>query len=346
MSEEQKSYESKDAIKEFIEKIAPYFRIVLQNWKKILYLNGAIAILSAAILLLFVKNYYDSSIVILPDYGGGSMLGSLSGLAAVAGISVGESVPTMIYQKLLEGEAVLEPVIYKKYDTREFDHPVNLIDYNEIELDVTNDSDPKFLQDRDKFLQMIKIFKEKMLMTDYDRNTSILTVTVRTHEPILSSEIVNNLVSSLDEFVRTKRKSNAKEQRIYIEKRTDQVQDSLRIAEETLKGFREKNRVTATPQLLLDLTRLVRNVDILQAVYIELTKQMELIKLEEVKDSPIINIREGAGIPVKKEGPKRAIYFILIMIFSLGLSTIWIIYSKDIFEYYKYIRKNLLITRN
>jgi uncharacterized protein involved in exopolysaccharide biosynthesis len=341
MNEENKTNEESDAFYKFTENVSPYLRVLFQNWRKLFIINGVVAIISIVILVLFVKNYYDSAIVILPDYGGNSMLGSLSSLAAVAGLNVGETAPTMIYQNLIEGENVLEPVIRKKYLTKEYDYPVNLIEYYDIELDGTNENDPISLQDRDKYLQMVKIFKEKILFIDYDRNTSILTVTIRTNEQILSSEVVNNLVASLDEYVRTKRKSNAKEQRLYIEKRTDQVKDSLRISEESLKIFREKNRVVTSPQLLLDQARMMRDVEILQAVFIELTKQMELIKLEEVKDAPIIDIREEAGIPIKKSGPKRSIYIIFIMIISISITSLWTIYNKEIIHYYNHFLKNI-----
>jgi len=339
MNEENLTVKNSDSIKEFIEKIAPYIRIIIQNWKKLLYFNGAVAILSAAVLLLFIKNYYDSTVIILPDYGGGSLLGGLSGLAAVAGISVGETEPTVIYQKLIEGESVLAPVIYKKYNTREFNNPVNLIEYYEIDIEKTDERDPLFLQERDKFTQMSKIFKKNILSTDIDRLTSILTITVRADEQILSSEIANNLVASLDEYVRTKRKSNAVEQRIYIEKRIDQVKDSLRNAEEVLKKFREQNRVIGlSPQLTLDQTRLLRNIEILQTVYIELTKQMELIKLEEVKDAPIVNIREEAGIPIEKAGPKRSIFLVVILFLSLSFSCCWIILKDKIQRLYSLVK--------
>jgi uncharacterized protein involved in exopolysaccharide biosynthesis len=336
MSNDKNILENNNGIIEFIEKAAPYIRIISKNRKKLFIINGIIAFLSVLILVFFVKNYYDSTIIILPDYGGNSLIGSLSSLAAVAGISVGETEPTLIYQKLLEGETVLEPVIYQKYETKEYSHPVNLIEYYEIELDKTNESDPLFLQERDKFLQMIKIFGEQILTTELDRTTNILTFNIRTNEQILSSEIANNLSNSLDQYVRTKRKSNAIEQRIYIEKRTDQVKDSLNLMEESLKIFREQNRIVTSPQLLLEQSRLLRSIEILQTVYIELTKEMELIKLEEVKDAPIINIREKAGIPIMKAGPKRSIYMLFIMLFSIIISTGWVIYRNKIVYYYKF----------
>ena len=66
------------------------------------------------------------------------MLSQLSGLASLAGVKVGESAPTEIYQNLISSETVLQDVIYAKYQTKEFPDSVNLIEY--FEMDETDDN--------------------------------------------------------------------------------------------------------------------------------------------------------------------------------------------------------------
>jgi uncharacterized protein involved in exopolysaccharide biosynthesis len=335
MNNEEKQEITKDSFAEFILTATPYVKLFIDNWKKLLYVNGAVAVISAAVLLLVIKNYYDATVVIMPDYGANRMLGGLSDLAAVAGFNVGQTPTSLIYQNLLYSESVLEPVINKKYLTEKFPQPVNLIEYYEIELSKTGESDPVPLQRRDKFLQMVDRFSKGIMKSDIDLKSNILTVTIRTKERELSSNIVNTLVASLDQYIRTKRKSNATEQRVYVEKRSDQVKDSLQIVEDALKKFREQNRIVSlSPQLLLEQARLLRNVEILQTVYIELIKQLEIIKLEEVKDVPVINIREYAGVPIQKAGPFRAAYFIVIVLLTIILSYCWLIFRERIVGYY------------
>ena len=77
-------------------------------------------------------------------------------------------------------------------------------------------------------------------------------------------------------------------------------------------------------------------------MYIELTKQIELIKLEEFKDAPIINIREEAGIPIQKAGPKRSIYLILIFLITVTISFALTILKNDIIYYSKLVGEMIL----
>ncbi len=328
----------KERFQETVETWRPYILALWDKRKKFILINTIVLILALGYLLFLTHPYFDSTVVILPEYGSSSsMLSQLSGLASMVGISTGKTSPTEIYQKLLTSEAVIAPVVYHKFKTEKFDKPVNLIEYFEIEPD---ESLPPELRKRQMFLELLKDITENRINTDIDRTTQVLTVTVRMPESKLSAEVVNLLVKSLNNYVINQRKSFAKEQRIYLDKRIKQVKDSLRIAEEKLKEFREQNRsVAQSPELLLEQARLTRSVDIKQTVYIELMKQYELVKLEEVKDTPVINVQEYAKDPIKKTGPKRAISLILIMFFSGIITGFYYMFRDEILSYVKIIKE-------
>ncbi len=328
-----------------VEKWRPYIlRLWEARWKFVI-INAVVLILTVAYLLFLTHPYYNSTVTILPDYGNksSSMLSQLSGLASLAGVSVGKGAPTEIYQNLLTSESVIRPVVYAKYNTEEFDQPVNLIEYFELE---PNESLPAKLQKRQMFLTLYNSLTKGVISTDVDRMTKILTITARMPEAQLSADVVNNLVESLNNYVLTQMKSFASEQRKYLDKRIAQVKDSLKIVENKLKNFREQNRVVLqSPQLMLEQARLMRAIEIKQTVYITLMKQYELVKLEEVKDTPVLNIRELAKNPIKKTGPKRRTTLILILFFSVIFSGLYLIFSKDIKEYYL-VLKGETISRN
>ena len=327
----------KERFQEAIEKWRPYILNLWERRKKFILANTIVLVLALVYLLFLTHPYYDSSVVILPEYGSSSsMLSQLSGLASMVGINAGKTSPTQIYQKLITSETVLTPVIYHKYKTEKFDKPVNLLEYFEVEPD---ESLPPDLQKRQMFLTLFKDLTKSRLTTDLDRMTQALTVTVRMPESKLSADVVNQVVKSLNDYVINQRKSFAKEQRIYLDKRIQQVKDSLRMAEEKLKEFREQNRsVAQSPELLLEQARLTRSVDIKQTVYIELMKQYELVKLEEVKDTPVINVQEYAKDPVNKTGPKRKTNLILIMFFSGIFTGFYYMFKDEILTYLKMIK--------
>ena len=332
--EDTRSFEEK--FKDFAGKIKPYKERLWAVRKKFFIANLIILILALAYLLFLAKPYYESTVTILPEYGNkSSMLSQLSGLASIAGVNVGEAAPTEIYQNLVSSETVLRDVIYAKYKTEEFPDSVNLIQYFEVE---SSDENPA-IQKREKFLKLYKNLNKSRISANVDRMTKILNVTVTMPEAQLSADVANKLVKSLDRYIRTQRKSNASEQSFYLEKRTKQVKDSLNIAENMLKNFREDNRITSqSPNLLLEQSRLMRNVEILQTVYVELTKQLEIAKIDEIKDAPVLNVKEFAKTPVKKAGPIRSIRLIIIMFFSVLITGAYFLYKNECMKYFKMLK--------
>ncbi len=318
-----------------LQYIKPRIKHIKENRKKFFFINGTVAVITLVILFFIVKPYYESKITILPDYGNKTTsLSQLENLGALSGLSFGQSTPTEVYENLIHSESVLGPVIYAKYHTNEFKDSVDLITYFGYS---SRSNSP--IDSRKIFVKAFNILNKGKISTNLDRLSKILTLRVDMPEPQLSADVANNIARSLDNYVKTKRKSYASEQRKYIEKRLVQVKDSLANAENSLKNFREQNRIIAqSPALMLEQDRLMRNVKILQSVFVELNKQLEIAKIDEIKNTPIVNIEEYAKDPVIKAGPHRAIIFIVVVFFSLLITGAYYFYKPEIDEYLTIIK--------
>ncbi len=319
----------------FLNKV---FNQLWANKKKTITINFLVAVPTILYLLFISKPYYESNVVILPEFGSKSTtLGGLGDLASLAGVNLNNESPTEIYQNLLLSETVLENVINKKYKTEKYSKPVNLIEYFEIE---ENDSDGPEKAKRRDFLSAYENLVKSRIDTKVEKLTKILSITVQMPESELSAEVANTLVESLDDYIKYKRKSYASQQRFYIEKRIAQVRDSLSIVENQLRNFRDRNRIVEqSPNLFLEQSRLMRNVEIQQAVFIELTKQLEIAKIDEIKETPVINNLEEAKDPVIKAGPQRAKIFLLIMILTFVGSCSYQIFSPQLKSYLNIIKQ-------
>lgn len=280
---------------------------------RIIRVAGGLTVL-AIIVSLVLPQYFRSTAVLLPETEKSKLSGmaSLTELASIAGISVGgEGGLGKLYPTILRSEAVLGPVIYHEYQTKAFDRPVNLITFWDID-----EATPER-----NFEMALKEMREE-LEVSFDIKTNVVTVSIETKEPQLSADIINTLVQRLDDFIRTKRTTNAGEQRKWIASRLTEVQTDLARAEDTLKFFRERNRITTgSPHLMLEEARLLREVQVHSTVYLELKKQFELAKIEEIKNIPIINVMDAARPAAKKVKPQRS----LIVLGTAVLSTLGVL---------------------
>lgn len=283
---------------------------MLWSSRKLIATVTGVATIGAVIISLLLPEYYKSTATLLPETERSKLaaLGGLSDLAALAGVNVGgEGSLAKLYPTIIKSEAVLRNVIHAEYQTKKFKEPVSLIKFWEIE-EATPERD---------YETALKSLRDELVVS-LDNKTSVVTVSIETREPLLSADIVNKVLRELDEFIRTKRTTSASEQRKWIEDRLGQVKEDLEKSENRLKEFREKNRRTGdSPQLMLQQGRFTRDVEINSTIYVELKKQYEITKIEEIKNIPIISIMDAARPAARRERPRRTVIVLSTFLIAL-----------------------------
>lgn len=288
--------------------------VVILEYKKQILLLSVISGIVALGLNYLLPNYYKATATLLPETEKGKLL-SLGQFSDVAQKLLGDNIPgseiARLYPTVMTSQTILRNVIDRRYQTEKFAQPVDLVEYFEL-------SEPTREENISDLIQ--KKFKS-IMSASTDAKTGIVTITIEMREPQLAADVANAVIAELDDFMRKKKKGNASEQLKWIEVRLKQVEGDLTNSEESLKAFREKNRrVLDSPQLLLEQERKVRQVQVNSTVFVELKKQSELAKLEEIKNLTIVNVLDPARPPAIKEGPKRktnaGICFLLVFIGS------------------------------
>ena len=306
------------------------FLPIWRNRKRIALISFVVAIVTLASNFFLLPLYYQATATLLPETEKGklSALGEFAGVAQLAGVSVRGSEVARLYPSIVTSETLLRSVIEKKYQTNRFSDPADLMQYFEL--------DEATLEEKmDKALRRLR----GLLSASYDAKTGMVTLTMEMREPQLAADVLNTIVAGLDNFMRLKKATNASEQRKWIDERMQEVEHELHGAEEALKTFREKNRrVSDSPQLLLEQERLAREVQVKSTIYIELKKQFELAKIEEIKNITIVNVLDPARAPIRKSRPKRAtnaaIMFLLTLVGTSGFYAIRALYGERIREFF------------
>ena len=282
--------------------------------KRVLFWSLGVAAVTAILNFAVFNLSYKATTTLLPETEKGKLggLSQFSGLAQLAGVSVPNADVSRLYPIILTSETVLIPVIEHTYQTGRYQQPVNLITF----LDIEEGSPAK---DMERALKEMR----GLITTAYDTKTSTVIVTLELEEQQLAADVLNAIVAEVDKFMRLKRINTATEQVRWINARLVEVEKELRQSEENLKTFMERNRrVMDSPQLTLEQQRLLREVTVKSTIVIELKKQYELAKIDEIKNISVVNILDPARPPVKKERPKRATNTALAFLLALAaLST-------------------------
>jgi len=300
---------------------------------------------------VFSTPLYSSYVTIYPSKNDQNM-GSISDfgnmISQFQNVSFGSNnlgSTTYHIKDLVESDILKQNIIIQKWSTLKHPNKVSLIEY--WELDQNN---------YDTFLDRIKNKLSSVITTNLDEirldnakaalgkrieileeESGLFIVNVLMEEPKLASDIANYISSYIQSYVSNKSTDKAKKNTLFINDRLTEVEKKLKISEDKLMDFFKKNPTIDTPALQFKNLTLTRDLEINQELYLTILKELEIAKIEELKELEIIQVLDSASPPIEKTKPN--LLLILIIVFNFSFLTIVSFYF--IFENYFKKNKNL-----
>lgn len=267
----------------------------------------AIMVIVAAYLFL-QPNRYTSTAVILPS-GNTTSLSALENLVGIPGeMGNHDENSSSMYPVVLNSNLVVDSVANSIYTFRHGGktYAMTLRDYLGIE-------NPDRLRRAVRAITAIKA----------DQRTGEIYVGVETQYPELSRAVVTNYLNRLEDFNLHKRRSQAGDNEKYLARQLVTARAELQQAEDDLEAFQKTNldwAVSGSPEILKQLGRLQREVDVKSATYAMLAREHEMAKLDVQKDIPIVRLLDPPSLPTMKTGPFRRNLILLSGIFAFMLA--------------------------
>ena len=202
--------------------------------------------------------------------------------------------PSPLFPQILSSRDLIVRLLRKEYALEE-GRSIDLLTYMKIQRDSTG-----------RGLEQGVHFLRAALGTAYDMKSGVSTISATFRDPRLAAAVVNACAEEMDRFIQDLKASQAGERVQFISRRLTEVQQQLADAENSLKLFRERNRqILGAPQLMLEETRLNREVTVNEQVFLTLKTQYEVARIDEVRNLPDIMVIEKAVPPTGKDSPKR-----------------------------------------
>jgi hypothetical protein len=268
------------------------------------------------------------------------LFSQLQGMASTFGFDMGGRTPAFHIPDIVHSRHLKTELIYHEWNSDEFDKPVNLIHYWEIDdttgisLNPINWIKALFSSDKSSNYRTLK-WETSALEKLYERisvseaKSGLITVDILMEEPAIAADMANAVYLSIVDFTLEIHSKQARLNREFIEGRQFGVKVQLTVDEDALKVFRERNRsIMESPQLQLEIERLMREVEIQTQVYITLQQQYELARIEEVNETPSVVILDEGKPAVGKDSPKRKAIVIIFMVIGGLLGTIFILIKR------------------
>ena len=313
--------------------------------KMTIILIAVLLMVPGAIYSILSTPMYKSEISIYPTTDEGGVAGALSdiqGIASAFGFNMESGSGTTFYiPDVAMSRRISKEIVLRKWHSEEYDKPVNLISYWEID-------------DNTKFTRRVKRWIKGLFPSDktgdpqrkytaaavgeledrvsvIEEDSGLIIINVLMEEPQVAADIANYYIQFIKTYIAEELEIQSRKYREFIEERLASAVVELSESEVVLTNFRKKHTmVLEPPDIQLERGRLRRNVEVNQQVYITLKQQFEIAKIEELKELPIINVLDIAEPAAEKSKPKRLLIIAASFILGLFIGAIWVIFRISI----------------
>tara|TARA_Y100000768_G_C23990265_1_gene691995 strand:+ start:7485 stop:8717 length:1233 start_codon:yes stop_codon:yes gene_type:complete len=315
---------------EFLKIVEKIHKIILKEWKVLFLITFAIIILSNLHSFYNIQDVFISYSKILPSKNE-SNTSKISGLANQFGLSLPSSststdiLSSNLYPELLKSRRLVDAVLRKPFITKKYKNENNLVSIllkNEgIDIDSSSALAKKIASD-------ILLRNINVRMDDF---SSLISLSVESFEPQLAMNISFSVIEELNNLHMSFKNSRLKQKSIFIEKRLIEVSQELSKAEDDLKVFREQNRkIQSSPALLLEMERNSREVQLQMQLYTTLKTESELVQIEEVENSRMVEIIDEPTYPFKASRPNRPLRMLLSVFLGFAIGFSFIVFKNFI----------------
>lgn len=270
--------------------------LVSRNWLLVVVPFILLTGYMTVVMFIAVPVYTATATILPADNEDNSLSNALSGLVRVAGIRRPSGInSTLVFPEILKSRNMAKRILAGRYRSpgMEVKEGTLFEIFNIQEL-----PEPERMETGIRLIQ-------RRLQVQQDRITQMIELAVTTPDPVLSAEIAGAFVTELNTLYQEIQVKKARDNRRFLEARFEEISRQLQAAEKTLLAFNRQNAVIGSPDLKLEQGRLQREVRLQQQLYMTVSNQLEVAKIEEVKSRPVIQVLDTADPPLMKSGPPR-----------------------------------------
>lgn len=292
--------------------------------------------------ILKLPKMYASTSVIVQTSSGTSAGGGLGALSALTGISLGgdNSGDVSAYlSEIVTTRPVLEQIAQKKWRasvlSKDTTQEKTLAEWWQMIPDTTQpDWERRFQED---VISTLGREKRPYITYEVDPKTRLVSLKTEFEDPKIAYDINLFLSDILNIYVNDKRHYKAGQTSEFILQRVQESKADLLSAEQKLLHFRKMNMVRVSPEMMLEESRLQRDLVIQQELYLQFQKQYELARIDDLREKTVLDVIEPPRMARKPTSPKIPLLISLGFAASLVVS----IFLFLLYGYWKDNRKEL-----
>lgn len=301
-------------------------KTVWRGKKTILIVSFVFAVIGVAAALLSPVVYSSSTTFITSssDSTSSSGLGGVASLVGInlGGMSSGNEIPATMYPQIGESIDFKRALLKSFIDENEQVKLDNfLITKYDIEKTLNNQNKSKSFvsESEDKLFDILN----EIISISVDQKDGFITISANMPESEFAANTCINAREILQEIVINNKIKSAKQKLEYSEEQLSSKRVEFEEIQNKLSYFNDSNLNIVTSSIINERDKLEADFQIINAVMVELSKQVEQRKLQVSEDTPVFSVIKEANMPVRRSSPKRTLMVLIFGFMGVILSSLY-----------------------
>ena len=300
--------------------------------------------LTAVLINFFQDSRYKAELsFVVEDKQKSTPLSSVSGLASQFGFDFFSSSNSTFSQanimELLKSRGVISKTLLRSNNKNLFIQ--NYISMYNLDSDWKNNKDLEGITFKnqidikhDSIITMIweKIIEDDISVEIKNDETDIIYLSFESKEEKFAKLFSENLIDEMSSMYieyQTKQSTNTID---FLQNRADSVFNELEKAEEEFARVKDINQRIIKASGRLKELQLMRSVEVLSTMYLELVKNIEISKLTLLNQTPIIQVIDRPTLPLEDTKFSTFLVFFISFVLSFLISVFYFVFRKMIVD--------------
>ena len=341
------NYNDEIQLKDILIKLSEYTTYLLRKKFIIIAVAGLFFVLGIVFALFSDRKYIaELTFVVEDQQGSGGALGAMSGMASQFGFDIGGSSSTTFSQnnilEFLKSRGVIESALMQNRKVNKKDDLLiaHYLDINKIKYSWKTYKDPNSvllgemsIQDNDSVSGdiWIRIIEDQLLVQLLSEEANIISLSYTSLNEEFAKSFVETLIKQMSKMYVNHQTAQSSKTLDFLTSRSDSVFIELQLAEEEFAKVKDINQRIVKAKGRLKELQLMRRVEVLNTMYLEIVKNLEISKLTLLNQTPIIQTIDKPILPLKIEEKTKVFYGFLAAFLGGFLSLVFFI-SKKLFN--------------
>ena len=306
------------------------------NGKKLIAIITSFFVLTGVLIALLSPVIFTSSTTFIPSSQEGTSGSSLSGVASLVGINLGamssgNEIPAPMYPLVAESVEFKRLMLDEFIDEKKQVKMKNfLIEYYKIDRSSEiNNSNKSFVS---KFENDLFQIINQILSISVNQKDGFVAISANMPESEYAAYAAINARNILQKIIINNKIKSAKQNLEFSEEQLKSKRVEFDEIQNKLANFNDSNLNIVNSSIINEREKLEADFQIINAVIVELSKQVEQNKLQVSKDTPVFSIIKEATMPILRSSPKRTQMVLMYGFVGLVISMIYVLIKRPLLK--------------